>query len=49
MSRARAEPDLDVVRPPAVLEPVSTKHLHVGDRRAPLCPTLFGGGRLEGA
>ncbi len=44
------EPDLDVVRPPAVLEPVSTKHRFMTAIGAPrYIPTLFGGGRLESA
>jgi sulfopyruvate decarboxylase subunit beta len=44
------EPDLDVVRPPAVLEPVSTKLRFMTAIGAPrYVPTLFGGGRLEGA
>jgi len=43
------EPDLDVVRPPAVLEPVSTKLRFMTAIGAPrYIPTLFGGGRLEG-
>lgn len=42
------EPDLDVVRPPAVLEPVSTKLRFMTAIGAPrYIPTLFGGGRLE--
>jgi sulfopyruvate decarboxylase subunit beta len=44
------EPDLDVVRPPAVLEPVSTKLRFMTAIGAPrYIPTLFGGGWLEGA
>jgi len=44
------EPDLDVVRPPAVLEPVSTKLRFMTAIGAPrYIPTLFGGGRLESA
>jgi thiamine pyrophosphate-dependent acetolactate synthase large subunit-like protein len=44
------EPDLDVVRPPPVLEPVSTKLRFMTAIGAPrYIPTLFGGGRLEGA
>jgi thiamine pyrophosphate-dependent acetolactate synthase large subunit-like protein len=42
------EPDLDVVRPPPVLEPVSTKLRFMTAIGAPrYIPTLFGGGRLE--
>jgi thiamine pyrophosphate-dependent acetolactate synthase large subunit-like protein len=42
------EPDLDVVRPPAVLEPVSTKLRFMTAIGAPrYIPTLFGGGRFE--
>jgi sulfopyruvate decarboxylase subunit beta len=44
------EPDLDVVRPPPVLEPVSTKLRFMTAIGAPrYIPTLFGGGRLESA
>jgi sulfopyruvate decarboxylase subunit beta len=44
------EPDLDVVRPPVALEPVLTKHRFMTAIGAPrYIPTLFGGGRLEGA
>lgn len=44
------EPDLEVVRPPPVLEPVSTKHRFMTAIGAPrYIPTLFGGGRLESA
>ena len=43
------EPDLDVVRPPAPLEPVLTKHRFMTAIGAPrYVPTLFGGGKLEG-
>jgi sulfopyruvate decarboxylase subunit beta len=44
------EPDLDVVRPQVALDPVMTKHRFmaaIGARR--YVPTLFGGGKLEGA
>jgi sulfopyruvate decarboxylase subunit beta len=44
------EPDLDVVRPPVALEPVLTKHRFMAAIGAPrYVPTLFGGGKLEGA
>jgi sulfopyruvate decarboxylase subunit beta len=44
------EPDLDVVRPPVALEPVLTKHRFMTAIGAPrYVPTLFGGGKLEGA
>ena len=44
------EPDLDVVRPPAALEPVLTKHRFMTAIGAPrYIPTLFGGGKLQGA
>jgi thiamine pyrophosphate-dependent acetolactate synthase large subunit-like protein len=44
------EPDLDVVRPPATLEPVLTKHRFMTTIGAPrYIPTLFGGGTLEDA
>jgi sulfopyruvate decarboxylase subunit beta len=44
------EPDLDVVRPPATLEPVLTKHRFMTTIGAPrYIPTLFGGGKLEDA
>jgi sulfopyruvate decarboxylase subunit beta len=43
------EPDLDVIRPPAVLEPVVIKHRFMTAIGAPrYVPTLFGGGKLEG-
>jgi sulfopyruvate decarboxylase subunit beta len=44
------EPDLEVVRPPVALEPVPTKHgfmIAIGAPR--YIPTVFGGGKLEGA
>jgi sulfopyruvate decarboxylase subunit beta len=44
------EPDLEVVRPPAALDPVVTKHRFMTAIGAPrYVPTLFGGGKLEGA
>jgi sulfopyruvate decarboxylase subunit beta len=42
------EPDLDVVRPPVMLDPVLTKHRFMAAIGAPhYVPTLFGGGKLE--
>jgi hypothetical protein len=44
------EPDLDVVRPPTALEPVLTKYRFMTAIGAPrYIPTVFGGGKLEGA
>jgi sulfopyruvate decarboxylase subunit beta len=44
------EPDLEVVRPPVALEPVPTKHGFMTAIGAPrYIPTVFGGGKLEGA
>jgi sulfopyruvate decarboxylase subunit beta len=44
------EPDLDVVPPPVALDPVVTKQHFMTAIGAPrYVPTLFGGGRLEGA
>jgi sulfopyruvate decarboxylase subunit beta len=44
------EPDLDLVRPPTALEPVLTKHRFMTAIGAPrYIPTVFGGGKLEGA
>jgi sulfopyruvate decarboxylase subunit beta len=43
------KPDIEVVRPPIALDPVSTKHRFMSAIGAPrYIPTLFGGGRLEG-
>ena len=42
------EPDIAVVRPPIVFDPVLTKHNFMNAIGAPrYVPTLFGGGRLE--
>jgi sulfopyruvate decarboxylase subunit beta len=42
------EPDIEVVKPPIVLDPVLTKHRLMSAIGAPrYIPTLFGGGRLE--
>jgi len=42
------EPDLELVRPPVALEPVSTKQRFMTAIGAPrYVPTVFGGGRLE--
>jgi sulfopyruvate decarboxylase subunit beta len=42
------EPDIEVVRPPIVLDPVLTKHRFMTAIGAPrYVPILFGGGRLE--
>ncbi len=42
------EPDIDVVRPPIVFDPVLTKHRFMAGIGVPrYIPTLFGGGRLE--
>jgi len=44
------EPDLEVVRPPVALDPMLTKHRFMTAIGAPrYIPTLFGGGKLEGA
>jgi sulfopyruvate decarboxylase subunit beta len=44
------EPDLDVVWPPTALEPVLTKYCFMTAIGAPrYIPTVFGGGKLEGA
>jgi sulfopyruvate decarboxylase subunit beta len=44
------EPDLDVVRPPTALESVLTKYRFMTAIGAPgYIPTVFGGGKLEGA
>jgi sulfopyruvate decarboxylase subunit beta len=43
------EPDLNVVRPPVILDPVVVKHRLMAAIKAPrYVQTLFGGGRLEG-
>jgi sulfopyruvate decarboxylase subunit beta len=44
------EPDIEVVKPPVGLDPVVTKNRFMTAIGAPrYVPTLFGGGRLEGA
>ncbi len=44
------EPDLDVVKPSIALDPIATKHRFMTAINAPrYIPTLFGGGKLEGA
>jgi sulfopyruvate decarboxylase subunit beta len=44
------EPDLDLVRPPTALEPVLSKYRFMTAIGAPrYIPTVFGGGKLEGA
>jgi sulfopyruvate decarboxylase subunit beta len=44
------EPDVEVVKPPVALDPVDTKNRFMTAIGAPrYVPTLFGGGRLEGA
>lgn len=44
------EPDLDVVPPPVILDPVVTKHRLMAAIKAPrYVQTLFGGGKLEGS
>jgi len=43
------EPDLNVVCPPVILDPVVTKHRLMAAIKAPrYVQTLFGGGKLEG-
>jgi thiamine pyrophosphate-dependent acetolactate synthase large subunit-like protein len=43
------EPDLDLVRPPIVFDPVATKHRFMAAIEAPhYVPIMFGGSRLEG-
>jgi sulfopyruvate decarboxylase subunit beta len=43
-------PDIEVVRPPIAFDPVQTKHRFMTAIGTPrYVPTLFGGGRLEGA
>ena len=42
------KPDLEVVHPPIVLDPILTKHRFMSAIGAPrYIPTMFGGGRLE--
>jgi sulfopyruvate decarboxylase subunit beta len=44
------EPDLEVVPPPVILDPVMTKHRLMAAIKAPrYVQTLFGGGKLEGS
>jgi sulfopyruvate decarboxylase subunit beta len=44
------EPDLEVVPPPVILDPVVTKHRLMAAIKAPrYVQTLFGGGKLEGS
>jgi sulfopyruvate decarboxylase subunit beta len=44
------EPDIEVVRPPIAFDPVQTKHRFMSAIGVPrYIPTMFGGGRLEGA
>jgi sulfopyruvate decarboxylase subunit beta len=44
------EPDLEVVPPPVILDPVVTKHRLMAAIKAPrYVHTLFGGGKLEGS
>jgi sulfopyruvate decarboxylase subunit beta len=42
------QPDLEVVHPPIVLDPILTKHRFMSAIGAPrYIPTVFGGGQLE--